>query len=292
MKKIILVSIISLLCISGRSQMVFGKLGTEALVEDAVKDGFLLVGTQYQLKEKSSGNLYGRGKHDYYGESYSLGYMFPLGCVLPEESLSPWENDPDFDKYKNSEKYEPVLMDSIFIKKSGKKASGKRELVRSIFQIPNTGLSRIPLGASENTGLPVDYEFGQVSGWFVWCMIPNGNALGKESSFSFTSFYRTIVIKDTTSVLVEAPQIGDNLLGGIFVVPKIDSVGKITLCTKGVLQKAENGRWKLRVCNIDWNTVAVPEKDETVSPAETNQDEGELNLVANGKKKKKSKTKK
>ena len=292
MKKILLVSIISLLGISGKCQMVLGKLGTEALVEKAVKDGFLLVGIHYQLKEKSTGNLYGRGKRDYFGESYSLGYKFPQGCVLPKESLSPWENDPDFVKYKNNDKYEPVLMDSIYIKESGKNASRKSELVGSVFQLPNTGFICIPLGLSEKKGLPIDYEFGQVSGWFVWCMIPNGSALGKESSLSFTSFYRTIEIKDTTSIQIEAPKIGDNILGGIFVVPKIDSIGKITLCTKGVLQKANNSKWILRVYNKDWNTTEVSEKGEIVGPAESNQDEGELNLVTSGKKKKKSKTKK
>lgn len=292
MKKILLVSIISLFGISGRCQMVLGKLGTEALVEDAVKDGFLLVGTQYQLKEKSTGNLYGRGKRDYFGESFSLGYMFPQGCLLPKESLSPWENDPDFVKYKNSDKYEPVLMDSIYIKESGKNASRKSELVRSVYQLPNTGFSCITLGVSEKAGLPVNYEFGQVSGWFVWCMIPNGNTLGKESLFSFTSFYRTIELKDTTSVQIEAPKIGDNLLGGIFVVPKIDSIGKITLCTKGVLQKVNNDKWILRIYNKDWNTLEVSEKGELVGSTVSNQDEGELNLVTSGKKKKKTKTKK
>lgn len=292
MKKIILVSIISLFGISGRCQIVLGKLGTEALVEDAVKDGFLLVGTQYQLKEKSTGNLYGRGKRDYFGELYSLGYFFPQGCVLPKESLYPWEKDPDFAKYKNNDKYEPILMDSIYIKNSGKNALRKSELVRSAFQLPNTEFSCIPLGLSEKTGLPVDYEFGQVSGWFVWCMLSNGNALGKESLFSFTSFYRTIEIKDTTSVQIEAPKIGDNLLGGIFVVPKIDSIGKITLCTKGILQKGNNGKWILRVYNKDWNMLEVSEKDEIVGPTESNQDEGELKLVTSGKKKKKTKTKK
>lgn len=291
-KKVILLLLISLVCITGKCQIVLGKLGTEALVEDAVKEGFVLVGTQYQLKEKATGNLYGRGGRNYYGELYSLGYLFPCGCILAKESLRPWDKDPAFEKYRKNEKYIPVLMDTITLKTANRGASHINCLIRGISNVPNTRLSNVSLELSGHSGFPLNQELGQLSGWFVWCMIPKDGQIGRETEFSFTSLYRTIEIKDTMSIPVEAPKNGEKLLGGIFVVPKVDSLGKITLYTKGILCKISNDKWGLRIYNEEWDRCEATVKEgsaETTKPT----DEGELNLVTSGKKNKaKSKKKK
>lgn len=293
MKRFILLLLISLVCYTGRCQMILGKLGTEALVEDAVKEGFVLVGAQYQLKEKATGNLYGRGGRNYYGESYSLGYLFPQGCILAEESLSPWDKDPDFEKYRKNEKYVPILMDTISLKKANRGVSRINCSIRGISNLPNTGLSSISLDVSEYSGFPLNQEIGQLSGWFVWCMIPKEEQIGRETDFSFTSLYRTIEIKDTMAVPVEAPKNGEKMLGGIFVVPKVDSLGKITLYTKGILCKINNDKWGLRVYNEEWDKSEAPMLEGSAETTKPNKDEGELNLVTIGKKNKtKSKKKK
>lgn len=292
MKRLSLVlSFILMFGLSCRGQLILGKLGTDLLVEDALKGGFIIVHTQYQLKAKASGNLYGRGGRDYYGETYSLGYLFPQGCIVPYSTLNPWENDPYFEKYRGNDSYQPVLTDTATYISCGKDATLQSFVMSNITAISDSAFFIVPTEPDEGKALPVTQEEGELTGWFLWCMIPKGQNLGTDSALSYTSIYRKINTTDPTTLYVDAPIREENPLGGIFVVPHVDSVGKISLLTKGILQKTDDGSWYLYFCSKEPNQSAGKhEESEKIGTAEKN-DDG-LTLVASGEKKKRTKDKK
>jgi len=262
------------------------------LIESSVADGIYIVRTNYVLKEKSTGNLYGRGGEQFYGSYYTIGYKLPTGIVCDRHAQTPWVRDQEYDKYRNNEKYEPVLTDSFSI--TGIMNEKKvQSLPTTQFRIiSNTDIGLFSSLFSNDEFFSVNAkDLGEQTGWIVWLSSTTNDFHAKGAKLNLTSSNKLLNITDSTKIKIETPVYSERIVGGIFIIPEFVGVGKIRLNLRGLIMKEEE-QWFLYPANKNWKLCNNSRID--VSPAEvTNQvDIEELTPIkekTTSKKKKKSK---
>jgi hypothetical protein len=273
MKRLLLVGI---LCIaythSSHAQFGMRSLNSnnQQLIEEAVREGFFIVRQSYQLKDTVSDTpqYYGWNNAPNFGEIYSLGVKATNGYYLDDKAIYPWKYDRKFDEYVNSNQYLPVISQSEY---------------RPYRQLADSAYIRFPykdgvLVGEEfhfvtdslfgNKGFVVDDSDGLKQGWLVW--LTSADSLEKIGNESLSLLiYRNELTFDAekSAYKIEAPSTNKRVLGGIYIVPQTEGIGKITFYLSGLVS-GKDGHWQ--VVRLGNHTVsAACSSEETVTPLPT-----------------------
>lgn len=260
------------------------KSGANTLIESAVKDGIYVVNTSYFLKDKKTGQSYGRGGLKYYGTCSTLGYALPYGILCDENIFTPWEDDNAFDRYRNNENYEPVLSDSVYITNLAGEEVCRIPTTNAVSHVPDTKwIFFIETLDSLKRFHVNDVKTGKLSGWMIW-ICSDDEATDSSKKYSLQSNYKDIEL-DGIPVNVDSPFLSKGLAGGFFVIPEIEGVGDIRLNIRGVLKK-DSLQWHLDPINSSWITNKedreLEEENQALEP--DNQDELTPIITKNNKK--------
>lgn len=289
MKKTIIALLAALpLCASAQLSNLF-KTDNQALVEQAIADGVVLIKQSYQLAD-STGKRYGRYGEPEFGTIISLGYRVDSGLVVPVNIAKPWEYDENFERYRGS--YTPELFHTSICSLAADKChadSLQLEFTQVADDLYYTALQG-PMG-----GYAVKNCKGATDGWMAWIYADNSEENPEPGCNYMIVKQKLTYPARGGNLAVEAPQDGKDYVGGVYVVPEQTAVGQLTFFLAGIaLQDGENGSWVLTMpktladtARAAANNPGVAAADELTPTIGQGADAGK-----DGKKDKKSKDKK
>lgn len=293
MKKILFLFFAILTASNIFGQINFGKLGTDILVDNSIKEGVSIIESEYQLRNKKDGVLYGRGDKNAYGSVYHVGVNTPMGVITMDNILTPWLSDPDFDKYRSNESYEPVLKDVKVYSKGRSDSISCVEFPLEKGIICNSDSSFFLLrNLNLNNNFEVQTESVVKDTWIIWFVVENESNLQSLENLEFNASYQK-QDQDINGIYVKTPLGKNVLLGGIVVTPHITGVGKIELKLVGLIKK-KNNEWEIMSIPKDFINYSNQQSNEPKpSDIDNTLEEEELTPVnSESKKPKKTKNKK
>lgn len=216
------------------------------IISDAVAPALSIIRQQYRLEHK--GKFYGKNNQPYYGESYSLGIKGSNGLLLSRNVLLPWEYDPSFQHISSSGKYSPVLYrtmqhslkDSIWTQVN-------YEFKKTEYTTPVTPDSLLfrHVDSIRSFGLPESKNIESEDGYIVWVY---SRANTQDSTIIHVYLRQeSFHMGDETNSNLRTlnPTNSEKIIGGLFVVPKIERAGYIELLLAGVVVKNKEDKWVL-----------------------------------------------
>jgi hypothetical protein len=250
MKHLLLFSIFCLACThSSRAQFGIRPLSSsnQQLIEEAVKEGIFIVRRSYQLKDSLADppQYYGWNHAPNFGETCSMGVKTTNGYYLDDKAVYPWKYDPKFEEYSRSKQYVPVISQSEY--------RPYHPLTDSAF-IPFPYPNGVSTGESfhfvadslfGNKGFPLDDSDGLKQGWLVWLVSADSLENASAESLSLLIYRNELTFEAGKSTYkIEAPSTHKKVLGGLYIVPQIEGIGKITFYLSG-LGYAKDGQWQI-----------------------------------------------
>lgn len=214
-------------------------------VKQAVMPELSIIRQQYRLER--NGEFYGKNNKAFYGESYSLGVKVSGGMLLAGSVIRPWEDDADYQRVNASNAYKPVYFWSY-----------QRSMTDSVYTAVELELqsAHTKVLTTDSTlyyhsdircdfGLTIDETAGPHSGTLLWVYASNPQDSALTVSFKQAS-ERIEIRSDSTLIAVE-PTNPEKLLGGIYVVPKYETGGRVQFQLAGVAVKIKPTEWKLQL---------------------------------------------
>lgn len=255
MKKIqFIISFAGLLLVhlSASAQLLNFRIGSDVIVEAAVRDAIVLVESNYCIQDIETGQKYGRNGQTYFNVLHFLGCKTDKGIMISEMSIHPWDVDNLFDKYRSENKYKPLL-DSTFVIRSF--SSDKTETInlrRNLsFNNDSTMVcANIGVGSVDGLTLTFDHE-ESVANWIIWVKDPVKNdPMGTSGELGCTIIKKTIDFS-MDDAMVDPPSFSNSYLGGLYVSAKVINVGLVELSLSGFIVGTSD-KW-----------IALPVKNET-----------------------------
>lgn len=268
-------------------------INNQDIVREAVKSTFFISQQSFQICDRETGELFGLNGKKEFGIQYSLGIKVPGGFLLNDEAVRPWVYNDKYKKYQN--KYDPVFYQAKFSELSeeakydslGYTLVGMQELV-------DTMVYSLSSETFENKGIVLDCTKGEKEGWAVWLTTDKATDLSQTTKLNYTIYRKKIVVeKIKQSFEIAKPDVGQDILGGIYVVPYYTEIGIVEFRLCGVMSKSKGG-WKIHCPFVgmedEISSEQKPNQEEEVK--EEDEDASELTPVGKGKNKDKKKRKK
>lgn len=243
---------------------------SSSIVCDALSTELSIVRQQFRLAR--DGKTYGKNNKPYYGESYSLAIKISNGMILSSSVIEPWKNDVDYNRLNQSGQYKPELFWTY-----------QRSLNDVDYHEVDLEFGTVynhPLDAKQQLyvhdekkgdfGLDIDETAGDKSGYMVWVSSTNLQDSAMSVSIKQTPL-NLVASEDSARIALEASD-DNNILGGLFLVPKYERGGRIQLRLVGVAVPAEtDGKWDLHLL-----TKGNPVQKSDVAPTETGDNDASL----------------
>lgn len=266
MKKTIITLLAALpLCASAQFGNLF-KTDNQALVEQAISGGVVLVSQSYQLAD-SAGELYGRFGEQEFGTITSIGIRVDSGLVVTDATSNPWNSDENFDRYRDT--HTPMLYQT-FVYAIGDSITSDTDSTQLVYTPLDGGLYYTTVAGFKNNGyVPKRYN-GATEGWVAWLYNSyddNGEAIG---SCEYLVVKQTLQLNPRLeSISIQAPQNDKDYVGGVFIVPEQTAVGQLTFFLAGIIvYDQENGAWSLQMPTSLIKSAEMGEKEKGLSAAE------------------------
>ncbi len=220
------------------------KTSNQQLIEDAIRNGIIVICQSYQLEDTTTHQRYGRYGNKEFGKSYSIGVKVNGGIAVTTKTTNPWEYDDNFSRYRDSHK--PILYqtkvkelsDSTFI-----------QLTPGIGSISTSDyISIIPDSTSYNgLGFKCRKYEGKTDGWIVWVTSSVDIRDCDSSRIVDHVIYRKNIefCPDSLSYTIDAPQTTKKVWGGIYVVPQQTKIGELTFNLGGIIMETSPSSWQL-----------------------------------------------
>ncbi|MDR1683790.1 MAG: hypothetical protein LBS25_10470 [Candidatus Symbiothrix sp.] len=218
------------------------------LIEDAVKNSFVVIHQRYQLQD-SAGAFYGADGKDYFGESYSLAVKTQEGYLIDNSALYPWKTDSRFEPYNGSEEYKPVLSeskyrqwnDSVYTDQFAAFKTNEAEII-----LENASYF-MPGSQFGNEGLSVKELADKNEGWLV-CVVAGqallSDSVAKLSLVVYRWEMKTEADKSVYEINPKVPS-GKTVVGGIYVLPEVTGIGVLSFRLLATLHSASGEKWQL-----------------------------------------------
>lgn len=210
-------------------------------IEKAVTPALFIFNQSYQIRDKKTGELYGRYGHQEFGGLSSLGIQISQGIILTDKALTPWIYDQNFKKYKD--KYEPVLFKSTY-KRLDSTTETPLELSNvSEITLQDSILHEFSLTEFHNEGLVIDTVAGRKEGWVV--IITNDSIRNNSARYSCQIIKKEFEIKPEVSKFeVDVLHSSNSVVGGLYLVPSVSKMGVLEFRLGGVLVN-KNTKWEI-----------------------------------------------
>lgn len=228
------------LCCSAAGAQTLPSLGlktdNQQLVEDAVKGGMVLVRQSFQLRQNSTGQLFGSHNNEEFGTDCSLAVLVNGGVLVTDRTAHPWAYDERVAKYLAD--YTPVPL-RTYVSRFGVDG-GYEEQPLGVDSVGGEAGSLayiLPTGAFGGAGFEPDTATTERKGWLVWVVSDKGYDLANGTNADFVVQRYTVAGGSVHDGMpLKTLNTSKTLLGGVFVVPSYEGVGKVVfrLCGMAV----------------------------------------------------------
>ena len=267
MKKYLLHCLIYLFSTTGFGQ-TFVTSSSQKLVENAVKDGIILVRQYYQLKDTTVRPIqyYGRNNQPDFGMSLSLGILFENGYLSGVEAFNPWMQDGNFIEFKNS-KYVPILSRTEFRTFSDYHFDSLH-ISNEIIPFQEEHIFMFKDSLFSNRGFVVNKNIGKQECWLVW--VTSAEEARNENDslhLALTTYRMDITIERGHNIYdIPSPPFKKNIIGGFLISPVVTAIGNISFQLVALLEKKQD----------EWQAVLIKPLSAETPVVKGNQPEQSL----------------
>lgn len=273
--RILLFSILAILNIAGVSGQMIVKSQSQTLIEDAIGNGLYVFVQSYQLEDTVTHKRFGRFGNDYFGSKAALAIRTTDGDIVASDVMSPWKDDANFDKYKQTHK--PVLSTSKMIEFGDSAKTAMSVKIDSLQR--DVEFSRIFMTDSISRGFQCRGFDGTTEGWAVW--VANDSVIDNYAGSDmpeFTIHKQTLDFKSGSSGhKISAPNISKQVWGGIFIVPRQTAIGQITFLLAGVITKDAEAKEWIIIPPVYERPKAIEDSQAELTPLEKSSDKKQKN---------------
>lgn len=237
------------LIVSSQSFSISLKTSDILYLEESIKSGVGLLSQEYQLEDTLTHQKYTLNNRSYFGRSRSMVLLTETGCIALQQCTSPWENDPNYNQYKDGP-YKPIVTKTFFKSVADTAWRQRPHILAEHATLLSDGKWAEFEDSSFVKGFLRDTLATSKDNWLVW-LTTTGET---EDELSFKSFRLKgdrLALKDS---LFKSPTIKGKIIGGICLRMSYQSVGCISYLLCGILSPEDNG-WKL--------IAVLPEKPQT-----------------------------
>lgn len=198
----------------------------QQLVEQAVRNGVVLLRQDYQLLDTVTNERYGWNHRDMFNSVYSVGIKVGDGYVVSDRFVHPWSYDGRYLDLTGVT-YVPVVSKTMGRIITDTVMTEIKYGVSDVCPLEDSLAYRIDCEDSELEGFTVDSSAGAKDGWLVW-VVAKDSTLSDSSDLSLVTYrYSMTIDDDTLSYQLPDPVASDYIVGGFYVVPQNTSVGKL-----------------------------------------------------------------
>lgn len=270
--------------ISSHAQLLNVRIGSDALVEEAIKGAVVMVESKYCVQDVETKQKYGRNEKPYFNTVCFLGCRTDNGVITSAQSLTPWTDDNLFDKYRNNNKYRPLL-DSTLVVQSVQ-IDTVQHIDISAGLLFNNDSTIICTGINKNRadGLMVATDDNDATNWIVWIKKSSKNESKESSNLEYNIIKKTVEFAKG-DVAIDTPNSANSYIGGLYISAKVVSVGLVEFSLSGFIIE-DSGKWIIKPVNTR-TFSSDKENQEIASQAPSDSDDSLTPVKENGKEKKK-----
>lgn len=245
------------------------KSPNQQFVEQAIKDGFYILKQAYQLEDTVTNQRFGRYGNEDFGSISCLAIRTEEGSILSKNVLSPWVQDENYSRYRDS--HRPILSKGTTIEFGDSVFSEINLTHDTLCRIGNNDalLCRVD---SLNRGFEIKAYENPKDGWIVWLSSDSiiSQYAGKKHP-DYTIYKKHIEFHtDSISYKVETPTTTKHIWGGVFLVPEQTGIGQITFFLGGVLIKDyDTENWALVAIKPNQQAVSSTRQEDELTPSGT-----------------------
>lgn len=219
------------------------KSPNQQIIEQVVNSGVFIIKQSYELAD-SADNRFGLSGNKAFAVDYSLAIKIKNGFLISERTIHPWDFNPLYDQYRR--KYKPKLFPTAFSEISEIARYDTITIVEDSLKSLFSGLlytqeSELFFG----DGFSVGGNIGENEGWIVWFTKKKGVDFSKTTDLNLSIIRKVqkITPRDNDSYVYSLDSLttAEEIIGGIFVIPEVVSVGHMELKLCGIACRIENG---------------------------------------------------
>ena len=246
MKKYILIIALNLFALTTFAQLErFSISNNQQLIEDAVKNGLFVIHQTYKLQDKTTDEpaYYGWNNKPFFGETFSVGIKISEGYYVGDKAVNPWRYDSNFDTYSNNPQYVPVFSETKYRELSDTACMKLPFDMQSCKEIKEKCLYEINDAVFGGKGFEENSTDEKHEGWLVWVVTDKPITKLNDSAIALITYRKELVFQpEVNSYEIESPSFKKDIIGGIYIVPKVTEIGKITFLLTGFLH-LEKEKW-------------------------------------------------
>ncbi|MDR1898267.1 MAG: hypothetical protein LBR10_15930 [Prevotellaceae bacterium] len=240
----------------------------QQMIEDAVKDGLFVIHQYYQLQDTTAAtpSYYGWNNNPHFGDTYSLGVKTTNGYYVGDRVIRPWIYDSKFEEYRNSNQFAPVFLKAEYRQFDSTSCSplALKDVTPEI--ISENRVFFIDDAIFDNKGFSADYADGTTKGWLVWAVTDKPLPEADRQPLSLLVYRSELVLENRKELYeVRTPSTQKTVLGGIYILPEVTEIGKITFRLLGILHY-ENDRWNVVKIKTVANMLSTPGSNSLLTP--------------------------
>ena len=250
MKKYILIIVLNIFALTTFAQLFerFPISNNQQLIEDAVKDGLFIVRQAYKLQDRTADEpaYYGWNNKPFFGETFSIGVKIPEGYYINDKAINPWDYDSNFERFiSNNPQYDPVFSETKYRELADTACIELPFEMQSYKEIKEKCLYEINDALFDGKGFEVKSTDEKNEGWLVWVVTDKPITELNDSTVALITYRKELTFQpEVNSYEIESPSFEKNIIGGIYIVPKVTEIGKITFLLTGFLH-LENEKWSV-----------------------------------------------
>lgn len=268
MKKIRIILVLWLLMAiqAVNAQLLNVRIGSDALVEDAIKDAIVIVESNYCIQDTETNQKYGRNDESYFNVIHFLGCKTDRGIIISEKAVEPWSVDKLFDRYRDNNKYQPILDNTMIVRNL---TGGKNGTINAETDLRFNADSTLVCSNVRDSGidklmLTVDNKMS--INWIVWIKQAADKKIDGKIDLEYLIIKKTIDFSDEN--VIDAPNTTDTYIGGLYISARVVNVGLVEFSLSGFVI-GNLGKWIVKSVNDDLFTknkephtdVATPERN-------------------------------
>jgi hypothetical protein len=237
------------------------------MVQDAVKDGILIVRQEYRLQDVATKQFFGRNNREFFGATYSLAFKLNGDYCGGQKITEPWSADKHYKEFENDEKYIPVISKTLYRKTDNKSFETLAYDTSSIVTVVPEYIYTWQ-DSTGDFGFQVDKTSGIKKGWLVWVTTPQDIQQQDTANVRLESYRTEIEVKkDSVFYEIKEPRTTDFIIGGFYVLPKVTKIGQITFHLVGILQPVDD---KWTVVTFGAAAGTIEDNKSLLTPVVTN----------------------
>lgn len=258
----------------------------QQLVKQAVRDGIVLIRSDYQLLDTVANERYGWNHRDMFNSVYSVGVKAGDGYMVSDRFVRPWSYDGRY-LGLTGVAYVPVVSRTVCRMMSDTVMTEIDYAASEICPLEDSLAYLVGGTAREVRGFSVDSAAGDKDGWLVW-VVAEDSTLSDNSELSLVTYRHSMTLaKDTLRYQLPDPVTTDYVVGGFYVVPQNTAVGVLDFKLAG-FAVLKDGHWDLVTENVADECDAEDASMITPVPVVTEDDgENDINSGSSRRSKKK-----